>query len=65
MGGMLAATFLAIFFVPLFYKVITERKLGESRSEADIRAEAAHAHALARSRVNPKPGHHVLPGDQV
>ena len=26
MGGMIAATFLAIFFVPLFYMFITERK---------------------------------------
>ena len=26
MGGMLAATFLAIFFVPMFYKVITAKK---------------------------------------
>jgi hydrophobe/amphiphile efflux-1 (HAE1) family protein len=41
MGGMLAATFLAIFFVPMFYKVITARKLRESRSTAEIRAEAA------------------------
>ena len=40
MGGMLAATFLAIFFVPMFYKVITARKLRESRSTAEIRAEA-------------------------
>ena len=27
MGGMLAATFLAIFFVPLFYALVTERSL--------------------------------------
>ncbi|MBV8659527.1 MAG: efflux RND transporter permease subunit, partial [Burkholderiales bacterium] len=27
MGGMMAATFLAIFFVPLFYKLITDRAL--------------------------------------
>jgi multidrug efflux pump len=40
MGGMLAATFLAIFFVPLFYKIITERKLRESQSEEEIIAEA-------------------------
>jgi len=39
MGGMLAATFLAIFFVPMFYKVITARKLREMRSTAEIRAE--------------------------
>ena len=39
MGGMLAATFLAIFFVPMFYKVITAKKLREARSTAEIRAE--------------------------
>ncbi|MBL0124481.1 MAG: multidrug efflux RND transporter permease subunit [Betaproteobacteria bacterium] len=64
MGGMLAATFLAIFFVPLFYKVITDRKLNESRSEEDIRTEASHAHALATRKVVPAPGHHSLPADQ-
>ena len=41
MGGMLAATFLAIFFVPMFYKVITAKKLREARSTAEIRAEGA------------------------
>ena len=41
MGGMLAATFLAIFFVPMFYKVITAKKLRERRSTSEIRAEAA------------------------
>jgi hydrophobe/amphiphile efflux-1 (HAE1) family protein len=40
MGGMLAATFLAIFFVPMFYKVITAKKLREQRSTDEIRAEA-------------------------
>src|SRR5919206_2333726 len=32
MGGMLAATFLAIFFIPLFYRAIVDRRLTESRS---------------------------------
>jgi hypothetical protein len=41
MGGMLAATFLAIFFVPFFFKLITDRRLRESRSEAELRAEVA------------------------
>lgn len=31
-GGMLAATFLAIFFIPLFYRIVTDRRLG-SRDE--------------------------------
>jgi HAE1 family hydrophobic/amphiphilic exporter-1/multidrug efflux pump len=44
MGGMLAATVLAIFFIPMFYKVITARKLREPRSTEEIQAEAQHAH---------------------
>jgi len=47
MGGMLAATFLAIFFVPMFFKIITARKLHEARSTQDIQAEAQHVHAHA------------------
>src|SRR5437764_3055725 len=30
LGGMMAGTFLAIFFVPLFFKFITDRKISES-----------------------------------
>lgn len=41
MGGMLAATFLAIFFVPLFFRVITDRKLRELRTAEQLRAEVA------------------------
>ena len=41
MGGMLAATFLAIFFVPFFFKLITDRQLAEPRSEAELREEVA------------------------
>jgi HAE1 family hydrophobic/amphiphilic exporter-1/multidrug efflux pump len=57
MGGMLAATFLAIFFVPFFFKLITDRRLGEARTVAELRAEIAegerrsaelHAEAVAR-----------------
>jgi hypothetical protein len=40
MGGMIAATFLAIFFVPMFFKVITARRLRERRSTGDMLAEA-------------------------
>ena len=53
MGGMIAATFLAIFFVPLFYKVITERKLKEPRSADDIRAEAERARVAATRTERP------------
>jgi HAE1 family hydrophobic/amphiphilic exporter-1/multidrug efflux pump len=38
-GGMLAATFLAIFFVPLFFYWLTERKLTEKRTVAELTAE--------------------------
>jgi multidrug efflux pump len=44
MGGMLTATFLAIFFVPLFFKLISERRIApERRSTAQLRAEALPA----------------------
>jgi HAE1 family hydrophobic/amphiphilic exporter-1/multidrug efflux pump len=43
MGGMLAATFLAIFFVPMFFKVITARRLREHRSTSEIQAELSNA----------------------
>jgi HAE1 family hydrophobic/amphiphilic exporter-1/multidrug efflux pump len=46
MGGMLAATFLAIFFVPYFYKLIMERKLREPRTSDELKQEAAHSRAL-------------------
>ncbi|MFZ3321499.1 MAG: multidrug efflux RND transporter permease subunit [Usitatibacter sp.] len=46
MGGMLAATFLAIFFVPFFYKMIMERKLKEPRTSAELKAEATHHREL-------------------
>ena len=39
MGGMMAATFLAIFFVPMFFKLITDRHLTEKRSTKEIQAE--------------------------
>ena len=57
MGGMLAATFLAIFFVPMFFKLITDRHLTEKRSTAQIRAEIEHHKVLARQATeNP---HHA------
>jgi hydrophobe/amphiphile efflux-1 (HAE1) family protein len=42
MGGMLAATFLAIFFIPWFYKLIVDRRLSDRRSTAEIEAEVQH-----------------------
>jgi multidrug efflux pump len=48
MGGMLAATFLAIFFVPFFYKLIVERRFREERSSEELKREAAHSRELHR-----------------
>jgi hydrophobe/amphiphile efflux-1 (HAE1) family protein len=54
MGGMLAATFLAIFFVPMFFKLITDRHLTEKRSTAQIRAEIEqHKAQVARAAEKP------------
>jgi hypothetical protein len=50
MGGMLAATFLAVFFVPWFFRLIFERRITESRSKDEIHHEidrAKTAHELA------------------
>jgi len=51
MGGMLAATFLAIFFVPTFFKLLTDRHLTENRSSAEIKEEAAHARNVTHAPV--------------
>jgi len=39
---MLSATFLAIFFIPLFFKIMTDWRLGERRSTDELRAEIQH-----------------------
>ncbi len=57
MGGMLAATFLAIFFVPLFYKVISEWKLKEDKSAEAIRKEAEHGRILHTHAAAHTPHH--------
>ncbi len=51
MGGMLAATFLAIFFIPLFYKAIVDRQLSDPRSTQDIEEEAARHREITESGV--------------
>jgi len=43
MGGMVAATFLAIFFVPMFFKLLATRRLKEARSTEEIREEIRRA----------------------
>jgi len=57
MGGMMAATFLAIFFVPMFFKLFSDRHLTEKRSTAEIKDEAAHARSLAQQ--TPQCSHHA------
>jgi len=49
MGGMMAATFLAIFFVPMFFKLISDRHLVEPRSTRELREEVERRRAAARS----------------
>ena len=59
MGGMLAATFLAIFFVPLFFRVIVTRRLGEPRSHDELLNEVKHLRTV--THVAPHtPGHPPL-----
>ncbi len=52
MGGMLAATFLAIFFVPLFYRLVTDRRL---RTDPDEFEQLPHRPPLTTPHV---PTHH-------
>jgi HAE1 family hydrophobic/amphiphilic exporter-1/multidrug efflux pump len=62
MGGMLAATFLAIFFVPMFFKLMTDRHLTEKRSSADIKHEAELARVVTHRSV--PTAHHAPHGHE-
>jgi len=71
MGGMLAATFLAIFFVPLFFRTITDRKLREVRTADELRAEveegerrSAEMHRAAVEKVAASSGAKHGGGDE-
>ena len=57
MGGMIAATFLAIFFVPLFFRLITDLRVKETRSKEDLMMEVEHARAVSRQPPVLTPGH--------
>jgi multidrug efflux pump subunit AcrB len=68
MGGMLAATFLAIFFVPWFFRLIFERRITEPRTNSELhdeieRARVQHEHAhppharARQARANPGGDH--------
>jgi HAE1 family hydrophobic/amphiphilic exporter-1/multidrug efflux pump len=66
MGGMVAATFLAIFFVPLFFRFLEDGKLTEKRSQKELFDEVHHAQRKG-GHVAHTPGHppHVVQeGDQ-
>ena len=52
-GGMIAATFVAILFVPLFFRLLTRRKkrrsdVAESAQPHPEEARYAHSHARLR-----------------
>jgi multidrug efflux pump subunit AcrB len=51
MGGMMAATFLAIFFVPLFFRLIIDRRLSEKRSTDELFAEVHERHEQAHQKL--------------
>jgi len=55
-GGMLAATFLAVFFIPLFYHWVSDRRLKASQAEID--AHPPHPHGSANPHL---PSHHPSP----
>jgi HAE1 family hydrophobic/amphiphilic exporter-1/multidrug efflux pump len=61
MGGMLAATFLAIFFIPWFFKMIVDRRLSDARSTGEIEGEVYH-HREAALRAARTPHHHPVTG---
>jgi len=65
MGGMLAATFLAVFFIPFFFRLLVERRVRETRSAAELHAEVAEGerrsaelHAAAIAAVEGKGAPH-------
>jgi len=57
MGGMLAATFLAIFFVPMFFKLLATRKLRETRSTSELREEVERSRTV--THTHDLPPHHA------
>ncbi len=59
MGGMLAATFLAIFFIPWFYHLIVDRKLSEPRSREEVEEEARRSREHTQRTVH-GPHHHPV-----
>ena len=60
---MLAATFLAIFFIPWFYKMIVDRKLSDERSTVEIEEEVRHHRETAQRAARTVHHHPVATGD--
>jgi hydrophobe/amphiphile efflux-1 (HAE1) family protein len=56
-GGMLAATFLAVFFIPLFFHWVSDRRLKVDPAELD-----AHPHVARGANVH-VPSHHPSASD--
>ena len=63
MGGMLAATFLAIFFIPWFYHLIVDRKLSEPRSKEEVEDEARRNREQSLRALQGPHHHPVSRGD--
>jgi hydrophobe/amphiphile efflux-1 (HAE1) family protein len=52
MGGMMSATFLAIFFIPLFFRLMTGGGLRERRPASQLREEIEHHRRLMQDAVD-------------
>jgi hypothetical protein len=52
MGGMISATFLAIFFIPLFFKLMTGGGLRERRHTSQLREEIEHHRRLMQEAID-------------
>ena len=53
MGGMIAATLLAVFHVPLFFKVLYDRSVREQRSHDELLDEVRHLHDVPQAAAPP------------
>jgi multidrug efflux pump subunit AcrB len=61
MGGMIAATLLAVFHVPLFFKVLYDRRIRERRSHDELVDEVRHVRKVTHA-VPMTPGHPPVTG---
>jgi multidrug efflux pump len=63
MGGMIAATLLAVFHVPLFFKVLYDRRIRENRSHDELLDEVRHLHPIPQEGANDPPAPKAEKGD--